>query len=239
MIKNLFTCSFFIGSQCKGIIFRARSLYTKFGRSYHFFRKVHWISTILLFLYPFLSVLTEYKLGEPCLHLLLRVGSTDGAPYEPEFLQVGDTRDTKVGLHGSHQSTYSAHLVSAEGNDRPALQLLTVCVVERVHIHRDIEPPDRTANEDIVVLAEVSVCFFQWRTCIGIFFIPCNGVGQRIVVSGVRYSGFYAIDVTTRLPLYLFILPQLGNIIKTSKPMAFTFYEKCMVNRLLCKADYT
>ena len=91
-----------------------------------------------------------------------------------------------------------------EGNDRPALQLLTVCVVERVHIHRDIEPPDRSANEDIVVLAEVSVCFFQWRTCIGIFFIPCNGVGQRIVVSGVRYSGFYAIDVTTRLPLYLF-----------------------------------
>ena len=204
MIKNLFVCSFFFGSQCKGIIFIARSLYTKFGRSYHFFRKLHWISTTLLFLYPFLSVLTESKLGEPCLHLLLRVGSTDGAPYEPEFLQVGDTRDTQVGLHGSHQSTYSAHLVSAEGNDRPALQLLTVCIVERVHNHRDIEPPDRTANEDIVVLAEVSVCFFQCWTCIGFFFIPCNGVGQRIVVSGVRYSGFYAIDVTTRLPLYLF-----------------------------------
>ena len=35
------------------------------------------------------------------------------------------------------------------------------------------------------------------------------------------------------------ILPMLGNFIKTSKPMAFTFYKKCMVNRLLCKADYT
>ena len=128
MIKNLFVCSFFFGSQCKGIIFIARSLYTKFGRSYHFFRKLHWISTTLLFLYPFLSVLTESKLGEPCLHLLSRVGSTDGAPYEPEFLQVGDTRDTQVGLHGSHQSTYSAHLVSAEGNERPALQLLVGCL---------------------------------------------------------------------------------------------------------------
>ena len=73
-----------------------------------------------------------------------------------------------------------------------------------MHNHRGIEPLDRTANEDIVVLAEVSVCFFQCRTCIGIFFIPCNGVGQRVVVSGVRYSGFYAIDVATRLPLYLF-----------------------------------
>lgn len=72
--------------------------------------------------------------------ILSRIGSTDGAPYEPELLQIGDTRDTQVGLHGSHQSTYSAHLVSAEGNERPALQLLTVCVVERVPLYLFILP---------------------------------------------------------------------------------------------------